>query len=85
MHAKGHRKQGYNAGTFLTHERIENIQRCIESHAILTKHNLAQLTSDLYGRSLEFNRLRNFMTTHIKLGVISLSGIAGVGKSTIAR
>lgn len=84
VHVKGYSNRGYKTGTFFSSERIEQINEWMLSDVIPTKHNLISLTTELYGRDSELNRLRDYMADNIQHGIIGLSGIAGVGKSTIA-
>jgi V8-like Glu-specific endopeptidase len=84
VHVKKNLNRGCNSGILLTSQRIERLNEWMISSFIPTKHNLDVLTSEIFGRDKELNKLRDYMKTMKHFRVIGLSGIAGVGKSTIA-
>lgn len=80
IHLRGNKSTGYNSGVFLSPERIERIKEWINSITIKTIHNLAKLTSEVYGRDSQLNRLKTYFKNPLECDVVALAGIAGVGR-----
>jgi glutamyl endopeptidase len=82
VHVKGY--DTHNEATFLTSERVDQIQKWMDNKVLDTKHNLGESNTQFYGRDSELMRLRNSMRSDIDKSVIVLFGVAGIGKTTIA-